>query len=133
MSGPCQGPAGKTGVTKEIVKGVDRVVYLNPEELEEVSVRWGGNEYKHNSSDPYHKLSPVDDPEAPNDFLDCPAKDPLGDEGDDVEGMAVGPGRDGSADRRRQARRMRGRKTVMAEDGIKQYMCTRDDTEPVRT
>ena len=36
MSGPCQGLAGKTGVAEEVVEGVDRVVYLNLEELEEV-------------------------------------------------------------------------------------------------
>ena len=99
MSEPCQGLAGKTGVTEEIVKGVDGVVYFNPEELEEVSARQGGNKYEHNSSDPYHKVSPVDDPEASNDFPDCPAKNMLGDEGSDVEGAAVGMGRDGGMDR----------------------------------
>ena len=46
-----------------------------------MSARQGGNEYERNSSDPYPEFSPVDDLEAPNDFLDCPAKDPLGDEG----------------------------------------------------
>ena len=45
MSEPCQGPAGKTGVAEEIVKGVDGVVYVNLEKLEEVSARQGGNEY----------------------------------------------------------------------------------------
>ena len=99
-----QGLAGKTGVAEEVVEGVNGVVYFHPEELEEVSARQRGNEYKHDSSDPYHELSPVDDLEAPNDFLDCPAKDPLGDEGDDVEGTVVGPGRDRGMDRMRQAK-----------------------------
>ena len=104
MSGPCQGLARKTGVAKEVVEGVDGVVYFNLEKLEEVLARWGGNEYKHDSSDPYHKFSPVDNPEAPNDFLDCPAKDPLGDEGNNMDRAAVGPGRDGNMDRARQAK-----------------------------
>ena len=104
MSEPCQGLARKTGVAKEVVKGVNGVVYLSPEELEEVSVRRGGNEYEHDSSDPYHELSPVDDPEAPNDFPDCPAKDLLGDKGDNMEGTVVGPGRDRGTDRTRQAK-----------------------------
>ena len=56
-------------------------MYFNPEELEEVSARWGDNKYECDSSDPYHKVSPVDDPEASNGFLDCLAKDALGDEG----------------------------------------------------
>ena len=30
-------------------------------------------------------------------------------------------------------RRMHGQKTVMAEGNVKLYMCTRDNTEPVRT
>ena len=81
MPESCQGPARDTGIAKEVVKGVDRVVYFNPEELEEVSARWGGNEYEHDSSDPYHKVTPVDDLEASNDFLDCLAKDMLGDKG----------------------------------------------------
>ena len=34
LSGSCQGPAGETGVTEEIVKGVGGVDYTNPEELE---------------------------------------------------------------------------------------------------
>ena len=102
MSGPCQGPARKTGVAEEVVEGVDGVVYSNPEELEEVSARWRGNKYEHNSSDPYHEFSPVDNLEAPNDFPDCPAKDPLGDEGNDMEGAVVGPGRDRNVDRTRQ-------------------------------
>ena len=104
MSGPCQGPAGKTGVAEEVIEGVDGVVYLNPEELEEVSARWGGNKYERNSSDPYHEVSPVGDLKAPNDFPDCLTKDPLGDEGSNVEGAAVGPGRDGNADGARQAK-----------------------------
>ena len=69
-----------------------------------MSARQGGNKYKHDSSDPYHEFSPVDNPEAPNDFPDCPAKDLLGDEGNDVEGAAVGPGRDGNVDGARQAK-----------------------------
>ena len=44
-------------------------MYFHLEELEEVLARWGGNEYKYNSSDPYHKVSPVDNLEASNDFL----------------------------------------------------------------
>ena len=104
MSGPCQGPAGKTGVAEEVVEGVDRVVYLNLEELEEVLARWGGNKYECDSSDPYHKVSPVGDPKAPNDFPDCLTKGPLGDKGGDVEGAAVGPGRDGNMDGARQAK-----------------------------
>ena len=104
MSEPCQGPAGKTGVAKEVVKDVDGVVYFNLEKLEEVSARQGGNEYECNSSDPYHKVSPVDNPEASNDFPDCLAKNTLGDEGSNVEGVAVGPGRDRNADRTRQAK-----------------------------
>ena len=64
-------------------------MYFNLEELKEVSARRGGNEYECNSSNPYHEVSPVGDPEAPNDFLDCLTKDPLGDEGSDVEGAVV--------------------------------------------
>ena len=104
MSEPCQGLAGKTGVAEEVVKGVNGVVYFNPEKLKEVLARWGGNEYECNSSDPYHELSPVDDPEASNDFPDCLVKNPLGDEGNDMEGVPVGPGRDSNADRVRQAK-----------------------------
>ena len=44
-----------------------------------MSVRWGGNEYEHDSSDPYHKVSPVDDLEASNDFPDGPVRNTLGD------------------------------------------------------
>ena len=43
--------------------------------------RWGGNKYECDSSDPYHEVSPVDDPEASNGFPDCPVNDVLGDEG----------------------------------------------------
>ena len=46
----------------------------------------------------------MDDLEASNDFPDCPVKDLLGDEGNNVEGAAVGPGRDGNADGVRQAK-----------------------------
>ena len=62
-------------------------------------MRWGGNDNKHDFSDPYHEVSPVDNPEASNDFLDCPVKDMLGDKWNNMEGVVVGPGRDRNADR----------------------------------
>ena len=46
-----------------------------------MSARWGGNEYEHNSSNPYHKVPPVDNLEASNDFLDGLAEGMLGNEG----------------------------------------------------
>ena len=55
-----------------------------------MSVRWGCKEYKCDSPDPYHKVPPVDDPEASNGFPDCPVKEAFGDKGNDVEGAMVG-------------------------------------------
>ena len=52
--------------------------------------------------DPYHKVPPVDDLEASNGFLDCPAKDAFGDKGNNVEGAMVGPGGDRNVDGMRQ-------------------------------
>ena len=63
-----------------------------------MSVRWGGNEYEYGSSDPYHEISPVRNPEASNYFPDGPTRDTLGDEGSDVEGAVIGLGRSGGVD-----------------------------------
>ena len=64
-----------------------------------MSARQGGNKYEHNSTNPYHKVPPVDNPEASNDFPDSPAEGMLGNEGSNVVGATVGPGRDGNTDR----------------------------------
>ena len=50
------------------------------------------------SSDPYHKIPPVNNLEASNDFPDSLAWDLLGNKGDDMEGAMVGPGRDRNTD-----------------------------------
>ena len=86
------------GITEEVVKGVDAVVDLNLDEFEKMALRLGGNDSKYDSPNPYHEVLPVEDPEASNDSPDCPAQGTLGNEGSDVEGVMVGPGRDRNAD-----------------------------------